>query len=99
MYLLRNPHWDSGEGDCCGADASALCIEPSHMIRVRLDDFVQDWPWEFVRLCRNGICLGDPSRTTMPLVYYKLDRAKQYDKGIWVMDGSGTLLITPGPKR
>jgi hypothetical protein len=100
MYLLCNPDGGSGGGGCCIADASALGIDPSRMVRITTDyDLVQDWPWHMVRLCPNWLCLGDPSQTTIPIVYYTFEHARQCEKGIWVFHGAESILITPGPKR
>lgn len=84
------------------ADASVLGIYPPHTVRVNLDGWVQDWPFECVEV------LGDELVVSVLLtsgrrrvVFYPYEHAleRRTIAPMWVFHGRETFYVSRGPAQ
>lgn len=80
------------------ADASVLGIHPPSTVRISLDGWVEDWPWETVEVLGDRVLIAPNGR---PVLYYPYEHAYAASTrwGVWIFHGREDFTITAGPAQ
>lgn len=89
------------------ADASVLGINPPATVRVNLDGWQQDWPWDCVDVHGDELVISVPlTHRRRRVVFYPYEHAREIkvydDDGMhsgWLFHGSEDFFVTPGPPQ
>jgi hypothetical protein len=75
------------------ADASVLGIHPPSTVRIDLDGWIQDWPFEWVSIDGDRVIIAPTGR---PVIHYPYEHAAERDDG-WTFHGREPFTICAGP--
>jgi hypothetical protein len=82
------------------ADASVLGIHPPSTVRIDLDGWIQDWPFECVEVLGDRVNISPLGR---PVIYYPYEHARPAAPGLlvptWFFHGRQSFVVKAGPAQ